>query len=222
MIWSDKQVKTLKTLWAEGVKTEEIRKRLGGITKNSVIGKVHSLGLPKRRPRNSEQKKVRETKTKNLAPATVKSTSGRRKSRKRRTQTAGSSKTLPGMRSIDAIAFEVKKAISLGITDADGIMLKLNITVSQLTEACKKAHITSVTPPKGQKFKELSIPLKERATILTLTATTCRWPIGFPDEKDFHFCGKHCGVKVPYCDFHMGVASQPLAGRRLSKRAVSE
>ncbi len=45
--WTPDRVKTLMALWAEGVSTLEIGRRLG-VTKNAVVGKVHRLGLPKR------------------------------------------------------------------------------------------------------------------------------------------------------------------------------
>ena len=45
--WTPDRIKTLMALWAEGISTLEIGRRLG-VTKNSVVGKVHRLGLPKR------------------------------------------------------------------------------------------------------------------------------------------------------------------------------
>jgi len=33
------------------------------------------------------------------------------------------------------------------------------------------------------------IPLNERRYIQTLTESCCRWPIGDPQQPDFHFCG---------------------------------
>lgn len=47
--WTPERIATLIALWNEDLSTSEIGRRLG-ITKNSVIGKVHRLGLPKRRP----------------------------------------------------------------------------------------------------------------------------------------------------------------------------
>jgi GcrA cell cycle regulator len=43
--WSDDRVTTLSKLWLEGLSASQIAKRLGGITRNAVIGKVHRLGL---------------------------------------------------------------------------------------------------------------------------------------------------------------------------------
>jgi GcrA cell cycle regulator len=46
--WTPERIAALIALWNEDLSTSEIGRRLG-ITKNAVIGKVHRLGLPKRR-----------------------------------------------------------------------------------------------------------------------------------------------------------------------------
>ncbi|SRR6056297_1224357 len=45
MSWTDDRVDLLKKLWAEGLSASQIAGRLGGVTRNAVIGKVHRLGL---------------------------------------------------------------------------------------------------------------------------------------------------------------------------------
>jgi GcrA cell cycle regulator len=47
--WTPERIAALIALWNEELSTSEIGRRLG-ITKNAVIGKVHRLGLPRRRP----------------------------------------------------------------------------------------------------------------------------------------------------------------------------
>lgn len=47
MAWTDEKVKQLKKLWVKGKSTIEIAKELG-MSKNSVIGKVHRLDLTAR------------------------------------------------------------------------------------------------------------------------------------------------------------------------------
>ena len=42
-----------------------------------------------------------------------------------------------------------------------------------------------------------------------LTDETCRWPIGHPHEKNFHFCGRKPLEKFPYCKLHILYAFQP-------------
>ncbi|MBL6932612.1 MAG: global cell cycle regulator GcrA-like protein [Rhodospirillales bacterium] len=62
MDWTPDRVKTLMALWTEGISTLEIGRRLG-VTKNSVVGKVHRLGLPKRQsPINSTPRTPRVAK----------------------------------------------------------------------------------------------------------------------------------------------------------------
>lgn len=43
--WTDDRVENLKKLWQEGLSASQIAVRLGGVTRNAVIGKVHRLGL---------------------------------------------------------------------------------------------------------------------------------------------------------------------------------
>lgn len=45
MSWTDERVESLKKLWAEGLSASQIASRLGEVTRNAVIGKVHRLGL---------------------------------------------------------------------------------------------------------------------------------------------------------------------------------
>ena len=55
MSWTDERVDLLKKLWAEGRSCSQIANRLGGVTRNAVIGKVCRLGLPRRARTNTER-----------------------------------------------------------------------------------------------------------------------------------------------------------------------
>lgn len=44
MAWTDEMVDDLRTMWKQGMTTAEIGKKLG-VSKNSIVGKVHRLGL---------------------------------------------------------------------------------------------------------------------------------------------------------------------------------
>lgn len=46
-------------------------------------------------------------------------------------------------------------------------------------------------------------------TMEKLKSGMCRWPIGNPEDKDFHFCGEQCDPASPYCDEHMKKAQAP-------------
>jgi len=63
--WTDERIALLRKLWAESLSASQIAGRLGGVTRNAVIGKVHRLGLSKRvtasrlsRKRGEEEKKA--------------------------------------------------------------------------------------------------------------------------------------------------------------------
>jgi GcrA cell cycle regulator len=47
------------------------------------------------------------------------------------------------------------------------------------------------------------------ATVLTLGAHMCKWPIGDPSTDGFTFCGRRSEREGPYCVEHARVAYQP-------------
>lgn len=47
MEWNDETIARLRLLWAEGLSTAEIGRRMG-VSKNAVVGKAHRLNLPAR------------------------------------------------------------------------------------------------------------------------------------------------------------------------------
>ena len=57
------------------------------------------------------------------------------------------------------------------------------------------------------------------ATILTLTGSSCRWPVGHPGEAHFHFCGAKTAPGQPYCGQHARLAYQAPQPREGRKRA---
>ena len=54
------------------------------------------------------------------------------------------------------------------------------------------------------------------ATVLTLGAHMCKWPIGDPSSNDFTFCGRRAGEDGPYCNDHARLAYQPPQGKKKS------
>jgi GcrA cell cycle regulator len=53
------------------------------------------------------------------------------------------------------------------------------------------------------------------ATVLTLGAHMCKWPIGDPATDNFTFCGRRSG-DGPYCNEHARMAYQPQQARKRS------
>lgn len=56
----------------------------------------------------------------------------------------------------------------------------------------------------------------EAATILTLSGSMCKWPIGDPADPNFAFCGRKASGG-PYCAEHAKVAFQPSKKREKRK-----
>ena len=71
-----------------------------------------------------------------------------------------------------------------------------------------------------EKLPPLELENGEKATVLNLSASMCKWPIGDPADPNFAFCGRKatCG---PYCAEHAKIAFQPARKReRKSKDDV--
>src|SRR5712692_3388423 len=57
-----------------------------------------------------------------------------------------------------------------------------------------------------------AIPIAQRRTLLHLTRSTCRWPVGQPDQPEFFFCGGRVEEGRPYCSGHCDFAYQREKG----------
>ena len=56
--WTPDRVETLTRLWLDGQAASVIADRLGEVTRNAVIGKVHRLGLPGRATTNRQPRRT--------------------------------------------------------------------------------------------------------------------------------------------------------------------
>jgi GcrA cell cycle regulator len=164
MSWTDERVDSLRKLWQEGLSASQIASRIGGVTRNAVIGKVHRLGLAGR------------------------ATTSRMKSHRPR-RTPAAQKVRPQQRQQQRFAGGPSSPLR-DLYKADG------------------------SEPYVPQIEELVIPMAERKYIQTLTESCCRWPIGDPQEAEFHFCGKKKVAGLPYCDVHARRAFQPPQARR--------
>lgn len=76
--------------------------------------------------------------------------------------------------------------------------------------------------PKKEPAKVVA-PATGKVSILDLTESMCKWPIGHPGEANFHFCGKPSQPSFPYCANHCVEAyqvQQPRRTRRNTRRRV--
>ena len=64
------------------------------------------------------------------------------------------------------------------------------------------------------------VELPGTATVLTLGAHMCKWPIGDPSRDDCTFCGRRASEEGPYCIDHARVAYAPPQGKK--KTSVTE
>ncbi len=171
MAWTEDRVEVLKKLWAEGLSASQIANRLGGVTRNAVIGKVHRLGLSGR--------------------ATTSRAKAPRPRRRLDPKTDGQAR--PHLPTNGAIALKP-------IYDEE-----------------PEADVELAPSP----VEDLVVPISQRATIISLKESMCRWPIGDPGDKDFHFCGRSSPPGIPYCEHHAQIAYQPVHARRRDRSAAA-
>ena len=61
------------------------------------------------------------------------------------------------------------------------------------------------------------------ATVLTLGAHMCKWPIGDPSRDGFSFCGRRTGGDDgPYCGEHAALAYQPAQKKGAGRSGATE
>ena len=72
---------------------------------------------------------------------------------------------------------------------------------------------TTLKRGRKSKFKSLIIEKdfepENPKQLEELDESSCKWPIGHPDEKDFYFCGRSSLKDFSYCKLHLLYAYQP-------------
>lgn len=63
------------------------------------------------------------------------------------------------------------------------------------------------------------VELPGTATLFTLGAHMCKWPIGDPSADDFTFCGRRAGERDSFCIDHARIAYQAPQGRKATSVA---
>ena len=191
MAWTDEMVEELKKLWAEGVTTGEIGKRLN-ISKNSIVGKVHLLGLSGR-PSPIKKKSDSETKEKDKTTKPAKEKKSTQKISKDAKQTPKKApikeapviakETQPKPAEIKKSPLQETKPLISTPSEEDDIKLAKTLNIA-----------TQTTSKSGN------------LSLVELDNHTCRWPIGDPKDENFHFCGKKIRLGQTYCEEHASIA----------------
>ena len=189
MAWTEEMVEELKRLWAEGVTTGEIGRRLN-ISKNSIVGKVHRLGL-----------------------------SGRPSPIKKKSDTPAAEKEQP-VKTAKTTKPATKPAAKTPATKSDASAKEAKPTPAPATSKQKIESQHVETFEEDVKLaKSLNLPFDEPAKKEFLSLTdldnhTCRWPIGDPKDENFHFCGKKVRLGQTYCEEHATIAYVSKAGKK--------
>ena len=188
MAWTDEMVEELKKLWAEGVTTGEIGRRLN-ISKNSIVGKVHRLGLSGR-PSPIKKKSDSEPKDKSTKPT---------KQTKEKKTTVKETKPAEVKKApIKETSVEPKKEKTIEpqkVTVPEPKPLPTITSDEEDIKLAKSINIPNQTPNKSGNL-----------SLVELDNHTCRWPIGDPKDENFHFCGKKIRLGQTYCEEHAAIA----------------
>jgi|TARA_B100001063_G_C16616506_1_gene478445 GcrA cell cycle regulator len=77
----------------------------------------------------------------------------------------------------------------------------------------KQVRKSSQVMSRKSKFQSILLDKNFEAenptTLENLTDSTCKWPVGHPDEENFYFCGRTPEGEFPYCKLHVLYAFQP-------------
>jgi len=144
MSWNEEKVNKLKELWGKGSTASQIAEKIGGLSRNAVIGKAHRLNL-------SSKIKIKNTSSNQSLNSSIEE---------------NTSKQGQGRKS---------KFKSLLIEK-------------------------DFEPENPKKLEELD-------------ESSCKWPVGHPEEQSFYFCGRSSLKDFSYCKLHLLYAYQPKGKR---------
>ena len=79
---------------------------------------------------------------------------------------------------------------------------KLNTNASSTQKRIRKNHFKSL-------IIEKNFEPENPKQLEELDESSCKWPIGHPDENSFYFCGRSSLKDFSYCKLHLLYAFQP-------------
>jgi GcrA cell cycle regulator len=197
MSWTEERIDQLKTMWHEGATASEIAEKLGGVSRNAVIGKAHRLGLE---ARPSPVKPGEE----HAAPA----------AKPAKAQAAPAPRSQPPEKTLPPTASR-PVAPPPQRPHSDGVQYRSVGPGGFIRQGPgdQQAPIPPA-PPRRLVPAKPSPEVADKTSMLDLNDRICKWPMGHPGEPDFHFCGQPSNPGYPYCVAHCGVAYQAQLPRR--------
>jgi GcrA cell cycle regulator len=200
MAWTDERIDTLKSMWEKGMTASQIADKLGGVSRNAVIGKAHRLGLQSRpspvKP-NEDEKPVPVKAAPVAKPAEPKPV----KAAEPRPAPVETARPLPTAQpAADKEPQVILRSVGPGgfIRQAPG----------------EQQPPAAPAPPRRLVPARPSPEVADKTSLLDLNDRICKWPMGHPGEPDFHFCGQPVNPGFPYCVEHCGHAYQAQLPRR--------
>ncbi|CAN5176301.1 hypothetical protein BH24PSE1_BH24PSE1_04040 [soil metagenome] len=205
MSWTEERIDHLKSMWKDGSTASEIAEKLGGVSRNAVIGKAHRLGLEAR-------------------PSPVKAGEEKQQAAAAKTAKAQSS---PAAKASPAAAIPADEPPARTPTPApqpqpqrqrpqqEGVQYRSVGPGGFIRQGPgdQQAPIPPA-PPRRLIPAKPSPEVADKTSLLELNDRICKWPMGHPGEPDFHFCGQAANPGYPYCVAHCGVAYQAQLPRR--------
>jgi len=205
MAWTEERIDHLKKCWDEGLTASQIAEKLGGVSRNAVIGKAHRLGL-KSRPspvKSGDKSKA----AKKAAPKAKKPASTAAPKAEAKPKAAPARAAAPRAQATANPALnqpihpaqkrsDMPKIVSVG----PGGFLRQG-------PGDQQAPIPPA-PPRRLIPAKPSPEIADKTSLLDLSEKVCKWPMGHPGEPDFHFCGVDVNPGFPYCVEHCGRAYQ--------------
>jgi len=190
MPWTDEMVESLKKMWDEGLSTGEIGRRLG-VSKNSIVGKVHRLQLVAR---------PSPIKRKDGTPVTRSKSPDKDKDKnKPKTPKKETPKTQEKVTEVEKTAPKIATDVK---THKPQSTAKPAPAKDELKEKEYDNTYVNVSIPVTHSPKKPG----DKITVTDLDNHTCRWPIGDPKDENFHFCGANVRIGQTYCEEHAAIA----------------
>jgi GcrA cell cycle regulator len=204
MAWTEERIERLKTMWHEGATASEIADKLGGVSRNAVIGKAHRLGLEAR------PSPVKPGEENAAAPAPAKAKKAEAAPAPKAPPIAEKPPEQPAPRAA-APQPQPQRSRPAG----DNVQYRSVGPGGFIRQGPgdQQAPIPPA-PPRRLVPAKPSPEVADKTGLLDLNDRICKWPMGHPGEPDFHFCGAPANPGYPYCVAHCGVAYQAQLPRR--------
>lgn len=188
MSWNDERIATLKKMWQQGKSASEIADKLGGITRNAVIGKAHRLGL------SGRPSPIKAPTPKKPAASVKKPAAASAAPAKKAAAPAPKAAPVAAPKKAPVAAAPVPKTAP---KPAPAKQTTANAP-GKPAEPVILAALANMTSRSDGKIVSI-LELKERM---------CRWPVGDPKEAGFGYCGADGVSGHPYCAEHIAIAFQ--------------